>query len=74
MADSNYNMIKPVENLQNVGSLTPVNQRKEKKQRRNPQEQNQEEGEQELNESVEKNAADQAPENGPNQHSIDYCA
>lgn len=74
MADSNYNMIEPVENLQNVGSLTPVNQRKERKQRRNPQEQNQEEGEKELNESVEENTDHQAPENGPNKHSIDYCA
>ena len=43
MADSNYDLIKPVENLQNVGGLTPVQQRKERNRRRNPQQENPEE-------------------------------
>ena len=74
MADSNYDLIKPVENLQNVGGLTPVQQQKERKRRRNPQQQNPEEYAEDLTESVEENLDQEAAQNQSDGHSIDYCA
>ena len=70
MADNNYNIIKPVESLQNIKGLTPARRRKERKHRQNPHEQNEEERKEELNGSSEK----ELTENGAGRHSIDYCA
>jgi len=74
MADSDYNMIKPVESLQNVGGLTPVKRENEKKRRQKQQKQNEQEQEQEPNESAEEIAGNDGIETQPDQHSIDYCA
>lgn len=72
MPDDNYNMIKPVESLQNIISLTPTKRREERKQRQNPQK---EHSEQELDEQ---NGADSpnstSGQNENDKHSVDYCA
>ena len=48
MADNNHN-IKPVESLQNIGRLSPVGRRKERKRKQNLREQDQEQQQQEQN-------------------------
>jgi hypothetical protein len=72
MPDDNYNMIKPVESLQNIISLTPTKRREERKQRQNPQK---EHSEQELDEQ---NGVDSqnstSGQNENDEHSVDYCA
>ena len=74
MADNNYNIIKPVENLQNIGGVTPAKRREERKRRQNLKEQNEQEPEQQLNESVEEDLSNETNESQGEQHSIDYCA
>jgi hypothetical protein len=76
MEENNYNTIKPVEGLQNVGSLTPVQQRQERKKQQNPQEQKNknELAEDTMNKSTEESVADETTENHQDQHSVDYCA
>ena len=39
MQDNDYNIIKPVENLQNVGAMTPIDRQAEKRRRQNQQKQ-----------------------------------
>lgn len=73
MADDNYN-IKPVENLHNIGSLSPVGHRKERKRKQNLQEQAQEEQQQEQDKSTKEKLDEETFENQDNQHSIDYRA
>ena len=70
MANSDYNIIKPVENLQTVGSLTPANKQNEKKRRQNTQQQ--EHGQ--PDESVEADRDNKAAKDRPAPPSIDYCA
>ncbi len=72
MVDSNYNMIKPVESLQNVAGLTPVKERKE----RNRQE---EQKEKTQHEQIPGQVSQAEPENETEEqkndpNSIDYCA
>jgi hypothetical protein len=67
MADNDYNIIKPVEGLHNIGGLTPVNRRQERKRKHNLHEQSKEESGQKPN--GKELAEDQAE-----QQSIDYCA
>ena len=74
MANNDYNTIKPVGGLQNIGGLTPAKRREERKQKQNLHEQNQEESKQELNESTEENLNNEITENEGDQHSIDYRA
>ena len=77
MADNNYNIIKPVESLQNIKDITAAKRRKERKKRQNSHKQ---EGRQrkpvedELNESTEKNVDSKIAENDRDEHSIDYRA
>jgi hypothetical protein len=40
MENNDYSIIKPVENLQNVGAMTPIDRQAEKKRRQNQQKQN----------------------------------
>ena len=68
----NYNIIKPVESLQNIGNLSPVDRRKKKKQQ--SKEQKQQEKQQELNESTEEIIDDEITTNEIDPHSIDYRA
>ena len=76
MADNDYNMIKPVEGLQNIGGLTPAKRREERKRKKESYEQNEEEPQQQLTESAdEENIGNQLTENEKaDQNSIDYCA
>lgn len=75
MTNDDYNIIKPVENLQSIKGLTAAEHRKERKQRQNLHEQSEEELEQELNQSTdEETTNNEVTENGRDQHSIDYCA
>ena len=76
MADNN-NIIKPVESLQNIASLTPAKRRKEgKKQQNSHERQNRQRefAEEELNETSEESIDSGIDENNQNEHSIDYCA
>jgi hypothetical protein len=74
MAADDYNIIKPVASLQNIGGLTPVKQRKDKNPRQNVPEQNKEEDEQQGNEPTQSDTDSGAPRKDASGHSIDYCA
>lgn len=74
MADNDFNIIKPVESLQNVGGMNPVERRKERKHKQNLKKQNRQEQKQELNEPTEEDLNDETSKNEDDQHSIDYCA
>lgn len=75
MPNNDYNIIKPVEGLHNIAGLTPAKRREERKRRQNMHAEHDEEAEQELNDSVEKQSAANAPTDNENdRHSIDYCA
>lgn len=73
MADNDYHIIKPVEILQNIGSLKPAKRRKDR-QRRDHHEQNEEEHKNQPNGSTEESSGDEITENNGNHQSIDYCA
>ncbi|MEN6576835.1 MAG: hypothetical protein ABFD90_10875 [Phycisphaerales bacterium] len=75
MTDSDFNYIKPVENLHSVHSLTPAQERGEQKrrqkpQRKPPQQQQQPSEDKPPNETPQGSTPDQ--HNDP--HRIDYCA
>ena len=75
MADNDFNIIKPVESLQNIAGLTPVKRRSERKRRQNLHDGEKQESEQELNELVDEQQFSNEPtENEGEQHTIDYCA
>ena len=72
MASENYNFINPVDSLQNIPSLTPIQKNEERKNRQNAQQQKNTQDS--PNESPQETV--EAPQNGPDDgsHSIDYCA
>jgi hypothetical protein len=75
MEQNNNNIIKPVERLPNVGSVTHAEKQGEKKQQKNlrkQKERQQEPIENILNTTV--TAKDDHSENNRDGHSIDYCA
>ena len=72
MADSNYNMIKPVESLHNVAGLTPVKQREERNRQSKQKQQNPEKTPQEPYEV--KPPEDQTDGRQNKANFIDYCA
>ena len=77
MADNDYNIIKPVETLQNVESLAPAKYRQGKKKQQSLHEQNDQRRklvENELKESTEKDIGSKINENDRDRHSIDYRA
>lgn len=77
MADNEHDIIKSVEVLHNIGSLTPAQRRQERKKRQNLTRQNNQERkftEDELNKSTDKNINSEINENEQDRHSIDYCA
>jgi len=77
MADNDYNIIKPVENLQNVGNITAAKHREERKKRQNSHKQKNRQRkpvEDELNESIEENRGSKFAENDQSEHSINYRA
>ena len=77
MADNNYNIIKPVQSLQNIGNVTAAKRREERKKRQNSREKEtrQEQlAENELNESTEQDSYGKIAENDRDENSIDYRA
>ncbi|MCX5645709.1 MAG: hypothetical protein NTZ17_13690 [Phycisphaerae bacterium] len=70
MADSDFNTIKPVENLHNVAALTPTGQHQQRKRRQNPPRQGQVPREGQADETQEQ----QTPGRDGDSHTIDYCA
>ncbi len=80
MADNDFNIIKPVEGLQNIAGLTPTKHREQRKRRQNLHKKKKEKSKQELNESVNKQDIDnelldnELTENDNDQHTIDYRA
>ncbi|UCG46219.1 MAG: hypothetical protein JSU94_12015 [Phycisphaerales bacterium] len=74
MATDDFNLVKPVESLQNIGALTPVKQGKEKKNRQDFRGQNQKKRKQEPNDASDEMSEKQTTSEEPNEHSIDYCA
>lgn len=76
MVDSNYNIIKPVEGLQNIRGLTSAKRRQQRKKKQNPNEHKGEHkpDENELNAPVEEGLESQIAENDRNENSIDYRA
>jgi hypothetical protein len=82
MADNDYNTIKPVQSLQNIGNITAAKRREERKKRQNSREkENRQEqlgenelGENELNESTEQDSYGKIAENDRDENSIDYRA
>ncbi len=77
MADNDFNIIKPVENLQNVGGLTPANRREKRKKRQNMREKNDLQRPLAENEQSESTAEDIDGEitcDDQDPHSVDYCA
>jgi hypothetical protein len=77
MTDSDYNVVRSSEILQNVENLAPVKYRQGRKKRQNLPEQNLQEhkvAESEPDESNEENNDGRIPENEPDGHSIDYRA
>jgi|GEM_PF-1086950 len=77
MADNDYNIIKPVEGLHNVGDITAAKRREERKKRQNSREREgweHEPIEDELNESNEEGAGSEIAESDRSEHSIDYRA
>jgi len=75
MADNGYNIIKPVQSLQNIGNITAAKRREERKKRQNSREKRQQQlGENELNESTEQDSYGKIAENDRDENSIDYRA
>lgn len=72
MTDSDFNSIKPVDNLHNIQGLTPAQQQKERKrqQRQQKQPSPQETKQEPANEAPE----EQATDGSESPHKIDYCA
>lgn len=79
MADNDSSIIKPVESLQNIGTLKPVKRREERKRRQYLQEQKSEQLEQQTDDSDDQQdlagqSADQQAHGNPDGTGIDYCA
>ena len=75
MVDNDFAVIKPVEQSQNAGGLTPAQHREERKRRKNMHRGNTEKPEQEQNDPDEnKSAENEFTEKEKDRHSIDYCA
>ena len=76
MADYDSNIIKPVDNLQNVTGLAPTRRREQRSRRQKLNQDNPEEQEQQTNESVEEQVSEdiRENENNPDDTKIDYRA
>ena len=77
MTDNNYNVIKPVESLQNVGNINAAKRREGKKKRqdsRKKEESQRKPDENELNRSTEEDTGSEITQKDAGEHSIDYCA
>ncbi len=79
MADNDSSIIKPVESLQNIGSLTPAKRREQRSRRQNLQKQDKQPSEEQADDSggarnlTGRLTEDQARRNSDD-GGIDYCA
>jgi len=69
MADTDFNIIRPVDTLHNVPGLTPIQDREERKRRQNTPA-----GRKEPPKEPKSEKNEQAEEHDDDTHSIDYCA
>lgn len=75
MADSDSNIIKPVDSLQSIPTVTPAGRRENRKRRQQPQKGDKEYSEQEQNGSAdEQDSQSGLNENEDDRNTIDYCA
>jgi hypothetical protein len=77
MVDNNYNIIKPVDGLKNIGGLNPTKRRREGKKQQDPQQEDdsgQETAENFESGSVEEGISRKTAENDRDELSIDYRA
>jgi hypothetical protein len=70
MADSDFNVIKPVESLQTIQGLTPITRQQERKRRQRPKEERRDETQEKHDETTEP----QLHNDNDGSHAIDYCA
>jgi len=70
MADNDYNIIKPVDGLHNIGGLAPVNRRQERKRKHSKEKSGQKPNGSANRQDISKKLAEDEAE----QRSIDYCA
>jgi hypothetical protein len=72
ITDNDYNIIKPVESPQHTSTLTPVKPREQRKRKQQP---GREKSQRKLNQPPSQQQTDDPPpQDGEDQHSIDYCA
>lgn len=74
MADNDYNIIKPVESLQNIKSLAFTKRRKEGRKQHSPRKKKSPETELTIDELLEEIINSDTTENDQDEHSIDYRA
>jgi hypothetical protein len=75
MADNDYNIIKPVDGLQNIRGLTPAKRREERKRRQNLPAEHAEQPEAQPDGTLDQQDSDKEPDDQANdQHLIDYRA
>jgi len=75
MAEDNFNIIKPVEGLQNLAGLNSVKRREERSRRQNLNDQQDDQDEQQPDDSSEQqDFKEESVEYEDGQHTIDYCA
>ena len=74
MANDNYNRILPVESLQNIAGLTPIQRNKDKEHKQEQQKKKRRNERDELIPSPQNNPQIPSDKSGDDDHSIDYCA
>jgi hypothetical protein len=77
MVDNNYNIIKPVDGLNNIGRLDPTKRRRERKKQQQEQQEDDDRQEtvQDLEDgSIEEGISSEIAENDRDEGSIDYRA
>lgn len=74
MADNNYNIIKPVDSLQNIPGLNPIDRRKERKRKQNSNQQRHKPTQQPSDEPTIEQLDDQLDQDDETKHTLDYRA
>jgi hypothetical protein len=74
MQENDYNIIKPVENLQNIGAMKPIDRETERRRRQGRQKQHSTATDQQITEEAGQNDSAGPGNNRDGQSSIDYRA
>ena len=74
MADNNYNIIKPVDSLHNVAGLNPIDRRKERKRKQNPNQQSHDSAQPSDDEPIMEQVDDRLNEDDDANNTLDYRA